>query len=373
MRTTVLAGVIAVVVAAAAGGGYWLYAERTGAADTAGGAAAAGPPARAKVVPVEAQPVVRGPVASEVSAVGTMRSNESVIIRPEIDARVTDIHFDEGSAVKAGDLLFSFDASIPRAELDDAKANLALSERNFRRAEELFRRGAGTARAVDEGRASLDSDRAKVALAEARLDKTKLTAPFSGIIGLRRVSVGDYVTSGEDLVNLESIDPIKVDFRISERHLSGLHPGQMLDIEVDAYPGRSFRGEVFAVDPQIDPAGRSVALRARVANPDRLLRPGLFSRIRLVLEVRDDAITVPEQAIIPLGDDRYVFTVVDGKAARTRIELGQRGPGWVEVTDGLKAGDVVVTAGQLKIREGSAVEVIAPTPVAPGAAPGAGA
>ncbi|MBL8660419.1 MAG: efflux RND transporter periplasmic adaptor subunit, partial [Rhodospirillales bacterium] len=215
--------------------------------------------------------------------------------------------------------------------------------------------------------ASLDSDRAKVDLAEARLDKTRITAPFSGMIGLRRVSVGDYVSSGEDLVNLESIDPIKVDFRIAERHLSDLRAGQELELEVDAYPGRRFRGRVFAVDPQVDPGGRSIALRAEVPNPDGLLRPGLFSRIRLVLNVRDDAITVPEQAIIPVGEERYVFTVVDGKAVKTKITLGQRGPGWVEVTRGLSAGDVVVTAGQLKIREGSAVEVMAPTPVAPGA------
>ncbi len=367
MRRKIFAGVVAGIAVAAAGGGYWVYSERAGAAGPADTAAAAGSPPKARAVPVEAQPVALGPVASEVSAVGTMRSNESVVIRPEIDARVTNIHFDEGTAVKAGDLLFTFDDLIPRAELADARANLALSERNFRRAEELFRRGAGTARAVDEGRASLDSDRAKVALAEARLDKTRLTAPFSGIIGLRKVSIGDYVSSGEDLVNLESIDPIKVDFRIPERHLSGLHAGQELELEVDAFPDRRFRGRVFAVDPQIDPGGRSIALRAEVPNPNRLLRPGLFSRIRLILDVRDDAITVPEQAIIPLGEERYVFTVVDGKAVKTKIVLGQRGPGWVEVTQGLSAGDVVVTAGQLKIREGSAVEVMAPTPTAPGA------
>ncbi|MBL8658161.1 MAG: efflux RND transporter periplasmic adaptor subunit, partial [Rhodospirillales bacterium] len=199
MRRKILVGVVAVAVAVAAGAGYWVYFERAGAADAAGAAAAAAPAAPPKSVPVEAQRAAPGPVATEVSAVGTMRSNESVVIRPEIDARVTEIHFDEGTAVKAGDLLFKFDDSVARAELADAKANLALSERNFRRAEELFRRGAGTARAVDEGRASLDSDRAKVDLAEARLDKTRITAPFSGMIGLRRVSVGDYVSSGEDL------------------------------------------------------------------------------------------------------------------------------------------------------------------------------
>ncbi|MGZ8988260.1 MAG: efflux RND transporter periplasmic adaptor subunit, partial [Allosphingosinicella sp.] len=297
MRSKVLAGVVAIVLAAA-GAAAWLYAERGGSADGAGAAAAdaqAEPPA----VAVEARAVELGPVSTEVSAVGTLRSNEAVVIRPEIDGRVTEIHFDEGTAVEAGQLLFSFDASIPRAELADAESNLLLSERNYQRAMELYRRGAGTGRSVDETRASLQSDRAKVDLAKARLDKTKIAAPFAGIVGLRRVSIGDYVSSGDDLVTLASIDPIKVDFRIPERFLSELHPGQELGVEVDAFPGRTFRGRVFAVDPQIDANGRSIALRAEVPNPERVLRPGLFSRIRLVLDVRENAITIPEEAIVP--------------------------------------------------------------------------
>lgn len=364
MRSKLLAGVVAGLLAAV-GGGAWLYAERGGGG--AGGGAAAEEQAQPEAVTVEARAVSLGRVSSEVSAVGTLRSNEAVVIRPEIDGRVTEIHFDEGTAVEQGQLLFSFDDQVPRAELADAEANLALSERNYQRAMELYRRGAGTGRSVDETRASLQSDRAKVDLAKARLDKTKIQAPFAGIVGLRRVSVGDYVSSGDDLVALASIDPIKVDFRIPERFLSNLHPGQELGVEVDAFPGRTFRGRVFAVDPQIDANGRSIALRAEVPNAEGVLRPGLFSRIRLVLDVRDNAITIPEEAIVPQGEARFVFTVVDGHALKRRITLGQRGPGWVEVTSGLSAGDVVVTAGQLRIREGSTVEVVAPTMAAPGA------
>ena len=364
MRSKLLAAVVAGVLSVAAVAGYWAYGGRD---SSTSGAAAADEKAEPQAVAVEARAVSLGKVSSEVSAVGTLRSNESVVIRPEIDGRVTEIHFDEGKAVEQGQLLFSFDDLIPRAELADAEANLALSERNYERAMELYRRGAGTGRSVDETRASLQSDRAKVDLAKARLDKTQITAPFAGIVGLRRVSVGDYVSSGDDLVALASIDPIKVDFRIPERFLSAMHPGQELGVEVDAFPGRTFRGRVFAVDPQIDANGRSIALRAEVPNPERVLRPGLFSRIRLVLDVRENAITIPEEAIVPQGDDRFVFTVIGGQAVKTRITIGQRGPGWVEVTSGLAPGDVVVTAGQLRIREGAPVEVVAPTMAAPGA------
>ncbi len=362
MRNKLLAGVVA--AALAAGGAAWLYGERGG---TPGGFAEAEEQAQPVAVAVVARPLSLGTVASDVSAVGTLRSNEAVVIRPEIDGRVTEIHFDEGAPVNQGQLLFSFDDQVPRAELADAEANLALSERNYQRAMELYRRGAGTGRSVDETRASLQSDRAKVDLAKARLDKTKITAPFAGIVGLRRVSIGDYVSSGDDLVALASIDPIKVDFRIPERFLSNLHPGQELGVEVDAFPGRTFRGQVFAVDPQIDANGRSIALRAEVPNGERLLRPGLFSRIRLVLDVRENAITIPEEAIVPQGEQRFVYTVVGDHAVKTRVTLGHRGPGWVEVTSGLKGGDVVVTAGQLRIRDGATVEVVAPTMATPGA------
>jgi membrane fusion protein (multidrug efflux system) len=363
MRSKLLAGVVAAALAAG-GAGAWFYGERSG---EAGGSAAADDQAQPEAVAVEARPVSLGTVSNEVSAVGTLRSNEAVVIRPEIDGRVTEIHFDEGAPVDQGQLLFSFDDQVPRAELADAEANLALSERNYQRAMELYRRGAGTGRSVDETRASLQSDRAKVDLAKARLDKTRIVAPFAGIVGLRRVSIGDYVSSGDDLVTLASIDPIKVDFRIPERFLSNLHPGQELGVEVDAFPGRTFRGQVFAVDPQIDANGRSIALRAEVPNAERLLRPGLFSRIRLVLDVRDNAITIPEEAIVPQGEQRFVYTVVGEHAVKTRVTLGHRGPGWVEVTSGLKGGDVVVTAGQLRIRDGATVEVVAPTMAAPGA------
>jgi len=194
-------------------------------------------------------------------------------------------------------------------------------------------------------------------LSRARLDKTDVRAPFSGILGLRRVSPGDYVTPGQDLVNIEDIDPLKVDFRVPERYLANLSAGQRIRVRVDAFPDRSFEGRVYAVDPQIDPAGRSIAIRARIDNPERVLRPGLFARVRLIVDERPNALVIPEQAIVPRGERRYVFRVKDGKAVLTEVRVGQRRQGSVEVVEGLSEGDTVVTAGQLKIRDGVSVSL----------------
>jgi membrane fusion protein (multidrug efflux system) len=160
------------------------------------------------------------------------------------------------------------------------------------------------------------------------------------------------------MVNLEDIDLIKVDFRIPERFLSSLSTGQNIRVRVDAFPDRSFKGEVYAIDPQIDPAGRSIAIRARIDNPDKVLRPGLFARVRLIVDQRPNALVVPEQALVPRGEQRYVFRVVDGKAALTEVKLGQRRAGDVEIVEGLSEGETVIIGGQLKIRDGSPVNVL---------------
>lgn len=351
LKKTLLTIVAALLIAAAVGAGHWYLNMRP---DTAAAPAAGGPPS----VPVEAAGVRTTVVSDEVSAVGTLRSNESVMIRPEIAGRIASINFNEGEPVEAGQVLVSLDDSTHQAEQADARAALKLAESNFRRLDELFGKGSITARERDEALARLESARATLELSQARLDKTDVNAPFAGMLGLRRVSPGDYVTPGQDLVNLEDIDPIKVDFRIPERYLSSLSTGQLIRVRVDAFPGRVFDGEVYAIDPQIDPGGRSIAVRAYIANPDLVLRPGLFARVRLVVAERPDAMVVPEQAIVPRGEQRYVFRVVDGKAALTAVTIGQRQGGDVEIVSGLSEEDTVITAGQLKLRDGAPVAVL---------------
>lgn len=348
--------VVLLPVAAGVAGGWQWYAATAARTETPA-ARPATPPATA----VEAGPVKVDTVVRIISAVGTLDSNEAVIVRPEIAGRIAEILFREGQAVKAGAPLFRLEDSILKAELAQVRANLRLAERNFERTKELFERSAGTARAFDEASAKLDADRAALTLAEARLAKSLISAPFGGVVGLRRVSVGDYVTPGQALVNLEAIDPVKVEFRIAETNLGLLAVGQNVRLRVDAFPAGEFTGEVYAIDPRLDADGRSVAIRARVPNPDGLLRPGLFAQVNLLVERRDNAIIVPEQAIWPRGDDHFVFRVVDGRAVLTKVDIGIRRQGEVEILSGLSRDAVVVTAGQVKIRDGSAVRPVAPS------------
>jgi membrane fusion protein (multidrug efflux system) len=344
--------VIALCMLAGAGGAWWYFY-----AAPAGGAAQQA--ARPNVeVPVEAVPVSVGPIQRRLTAVGSLRSNESVIVRPEIAGRIAEFKFQEGQRVKQGQPLVVLDDSVWRAELEQAQAALELANSNYERAVDLLKRKAGTTKARDETLAELRADQAALELAKARLDKTVLKAPFDGVIGLRKVSVGEFVDAGADIVNLEQIDPLKVDFRVAEVYVASVKPGQELDLGVDAFPGEKFTGKVYAIDPLIDENGRSILLRASLPNPDGRLRPGLFARISLVLNERDNAIQVPEQALVPQGQEQFVFKVVDGKAAFTKVKVGIRRNGMAEITDGLAPGDVVVTAGQLKIRDGVPVKVV---------------
>jgi membrane fusion protein (multidrug efflux system) len=233
---------------------------------------------------------------------------------------------------------------------------------NHQRATTLANQGIGTLRERDEAIARLQVEQANVTLAEARLSKTQITSALSGIAGLRAVSVGAYVTPGARIVEIADIDPIKVDFRVPELMLSSLRAGQRVQIAVDALPGRTFEGEIYVVDPIVDQGGRAVRLRARVPNPDGVLSPGLFARVRIVIERRENAMLVPESAVFAQGARVFVYRIVDGRAVRSEVALGRRLPGQVEVTSGLDAADTVITAGHPQLRDGVAVEVIASRP-----------
>jgi len=336
------------------GGTYHFLAEKDApAAQLSRG----GTPAAEAAVAVEASRVAIDAVIEDIRAVGSLQPNEAVIVSSEIAGRIERLRFTEGEEVKAGDVLVELDATILRAELAKIQSDLTLAEANRERAMTLAQRGAGTLRARDEAIAAHQAAVANVALAQARLDKASITAPFSGIVGLRAVSAGAYVTPGDRLVGLADIDPIKVDFRVPELVLSSVRTGQAIRVTVDAVPGRTFEGRIYAIDPTVDVNGRAVRLRARVPNPDRVLFPGLFARVQIVVERRENAVLVPESAVFSRGQERLVYRVVDGHAVLTRVELGQRRPGQVEVIAGLGHEAVVVTAGQQQVRDGARVEI----------------
>jgi membrane fusion protein, multidrug efflux system len=341
------------IIAAGAGAGYWAWF----AAPAANGSTT---PKQEAAVAVEATPVRIDTVLRQIRAVGTLRSNEGVVIASEVSGRILEIAGVEGQAIVRGGVILRLDPAIYEAELAQAQAALALSERNHKRATDLKASGAGTGRALDEAIANLRNDEAAVTLAQARLAKTQITAPFSGVLGLRRMSVGAYVNPGDMIINLEQIDPLKVDFRIPENALASAKVGQPLFVTVDALPGETFEGSVYAVDPQIDEAARNIVLRATLPNPEGHLRPGLFARVSLIIERHENAILVPERSLVPMAEDQFVFRVVDGKAAITKVVLGERVGNEVEILEGLKPADMIVTDGVLKIRDGSPVSVLQP-------------
>lgn len=318
-------------------------------------AGSGGPP---PAVPVEAVTATSGTVTLDVTAVGNLRAAESVRIRPEISGRIAAIRFSEGQAVQRGAELATLDATEYRAQLAESTAAAKLDALSFERAKELFKKKLISQQQYDEAAAKLAASQAKQSLDQARLAKTSLRAPFDGVLGLRQVSPGAYVQPGQDIVNLESIDPIKLDFRIPEAHAAQVRAGQKVEITVDAFPGRAFEATVYAVDPRIDEDTRTVLLRAHSTNPSGELRPGMFARVRLELERHENAVLVPEQALVPMGKDIFVYRIVDGKAAMTKVDIGQRRNAMVEIVKGVSTGDRVVTAGQMKIRDGTPVAVV---------------
>lgn len=321
-------------------------------------ARAQAPAGKLQGLPVKAVPVKVSTVTTEVSAVGTLLANESVMIRPEIAGRVVGIHFSEGQPVAAGARLVTIDPGEYQAQVAGSSADTKLNNQRYQRAEELFKKGFISSQALDEARGNVDKSRAREAEDRVRLAKTELRAPFPGIMGLRQVSPGAYVQPGKDIARLEDLSSIKLDFRVPEVYLDKIRKDQEVNVKVDAYPNEQFKGRIYALEPVVDEQTRTVLLRARIPNQGFKLRPGMFARVSVTLGARANALVIPEQAIVPKGQDSFVFRVVDGKAKLTKVRIGQRSPGEVEILEGVAAGDTVVTDGQMKLQDSMPVMVL---------------
>ncbi len=300
-----------------------------------------------------------------VMAVGSLRSDESVIIRAEQSGRITALNFKEGQPVRMGQLLVQLDDSLARAELEQSVANQKLAKAKFDRAVELQQKNFISGQARDEAENAMRVADATVSLAQAKLTKLFIKAPFSGTVGLRSAGVGDYVKDGQDIVNLEKTDPIKVDFKVPEVFQSKIRVGQALSVSLDALPGKPFDGTVYAVNPQLDTAGRAVVLRAQMVNRGGELKPGMFARVRLTLAETADAVVVPEQSVAMQGEDQVMYKVVDGRALRTKVVVGQRREGKAEIVEGVGPNDVIVLAGWQKLRDGVPVRAASAGPAGP--------
>ena len=320
---------------------------------------------QAGVVAVEAAVARAAKTTTDIRGIGNLQSDESVQITSEIAGRVAEFSFKEGEGVAAGAALLKLDDALAQAELADAQARFDLAQANNDRAQQLSRTGNVTEKAIDEATAAFQIARAALELQKVRLSKHTIQAPFAGRAGIRKVSPGAFVQVGTPIVNLEKIDVLKIDFKLPELFLPSVGVGQTVDVEVDARPGETFAGEIYAIDPLVDVNGRALQLRARLANPDLALRPGLFARVVVKGKQVRDVVLVPESAIVPRGGETFVFRIDNGKAIESKVKLGERRGAEVEILEGVTANTQVVTAGQLKLRNGSPVEVVEAGPAAP--------
>jgi len=299
-------------------------------------------------------------LTDEISAVGSLRSSQGVMLRPEVSGRVASLGFTDGQRVRRGQLLVQMDDTLQRAQLQQADAQASIARTNLERSRELLAQSFVSQSAVDQNGAALQVAEAQVALARAQLARLKVFAPFDGTAGLKLVNVGDYIKDGADIVNIEDLSSLTVQFSLPERTIDRLRTGQVVDLTLDALPDRKFKGRVLAVDSLVDTNGRALRVLARVENPGTLLKPGMFARPRVVFSVREGAIVVPEEALVPQGGRQLIFKLVngpDGKPVSQRLEakIGTRLPGKVEILEGLVAGDTVVTAGHSRLLRGDAV------------------
>jgi membrane fusion protein (multidrug efflux system) len=324
-----------------------------GAAGKPGGGGAGGGP----VIRVVATPSRIEHLSLEVEALGTARASESIDVTAKVSNLVTAIRFTEGQQVRKGDVLVELDGAQARADLAVADAALKESASQLQRSRELYETKVLSDQQIEQIESTYAANAARVAAARSRLADTVIRAPFNGRVGLRRVSVGGLVAPGTVITTLDDTSTIKLDFTVPERVVAAMKPGLTLEAKSVAYPGQVFEGKVASVDSRVDPSTRSVTVRAILPNDKGLLKPGMFMNVRLSRGTAD-VLVVPEESLLPEQGDVFVYVVQDGKAGKRKIQTGQRSVGSVQVTDGLQAGELVVTEGTQKLREGASVEVV---------------
>ena len=444
MANKIVYSVVAVLgIGTASTAAWWFQNKQPAPTPAAAGASNAGASGGARAVGVEVARVEKLTLRDDAQAVGTLRSRQNVMLRPEVAGRIMSLGFSDGAQVQAGQSLVQLDDTLQRAEVQQSLAQVSIAKANHKRNQELVAQNFVAQRVLDESAASLQVAEAQLALSCARLDRMRILAPFPGVVGIRSVNIGDYVKDGTDLINLEDISMLYVDFRLPERYQGKIVPRQMVEMQLDALPGRMFKAQVEAIDPLIDANGRSIGVRAVLSNqsgePDRAagksagagprstapvsageikpgatfagcpeprvitspsrgqgsgpLRPGMFARVTAVFDVRPDALSVPEEAIVPQGGRQFVIRAVSPSqvpatgalpadvqqvSQRVEVKLGIRRPGRVEILEGLSESDTVVIAGQQRLqKDGTPLRMVemsrgsnaAGAPAAPTAAP----
>ena len=296
-----------------------------------------------------------------VEALGTAVANESVNLTAQQAEIVKSVLFEDGDIVEEGQLLVELNDLQERARVNELAINLAEAKRQLARIKGLAKQNVASEQLLDEQKANVDALQAQKDVADVQLAELKVNAPFAGRLGIRQVSIGSLVRPGDVISTLDDLSVVKVDFSISELHLASVAKGQPIAASSIAYPGEVFTGQITSIDSRIDPVTRAIQVRAIIPNPEYRLRPGMLLQINVEKRVVD-ALVIPEQALIPEGESQFVYIIDDeSKARKTKVVVGQRKPGYVQVLGGLDAGQVVVTEGTLKVRDGGMVDVLSST------------
>jgi len=308
--------------------------------------------------PVEAIRAKTGPILRRVNTVGNLSAIQSVTLRPQVSGKIEKIYFQEGARVKAGDPLFKIEDGLYKAKVAEAEAQLMLNRENYNRIVKLLEKNFGTPQDRDTKYAEMMMAQARLDEAKIQLENTLIKAPFEGVMGLSNVSVGALVSESVELANLVDLDPINVDFSIPESYLPFVHEGDIVDVTIEDYDILPIEATIKAIAPEINEDTRTVTLRAEMPNTDLSYRPGEFARVLVLAGKIENAILIPVTAIKREGDEEYVMLVVDNVAVRSTISTGMRDGNEVEVVHGIKANDVVVSAGQFKLGDGDEVNIV---------------
>ncbi|CAA7623901.1 efflux RND transporter periplasmic adaptor subunit [Magnetospirillum sp. UT-4] len=317
---------------------------------------------------VTAEPATVEHWQETVPAVGTLRAVNGVDISASVAGLVREIAFESGQPVRKGHVLLRLDAEVERSNLRSAQADADLARISAERQRTLVRTDTVSRAALDKAEAELKVREAAVAGYKAVIDKKTVQAPFDGIVGVRKVDLGQYLQPGQAIVSLQDLSVLLADFTVSQRDLGALKPDEPIRLTTDSWPGRVFEGTISAVEPRVDAATGMIAAQARFPNPDGALRPGMFARVEVVRAAVAEVVTVPVSAVSYNLHGDAVFLVRDGEgdartAERAVVALGERREGRVAILSGVKAGDLVVTAGQLKLENGSRIEMAETDPL----------
>ncbi|MGE0152731.1 MAG: efflux RND transporter periplasmic adaptor subunit [Reyranellaceae bacterium] len=323
-----------------------------------------GPPA----VPVAATTIQERSWVSTVPAIGLLESVRGVDVSAATAGLVSEISFESGATVKAGDALVELDTSVERAELRSSEADLPRLQAEYDRQRDLAARGFAAQAKLQEARANYEAQLARIAALRALIERRVINAPFDGVLGIRLVDKGQYLQPGTRIANLQDLSAMRVRFIVAQRDLAKIEVGQELRVTVDAYPEQTFAGTITAIEPQVNVQSGVVEVQAEIPNADSRLRPGMFAKLEIVLPGQSSVLAVPSHAISYNLYGESLYVVRDGKAGadgkptltveRVTVKTGEQQDGMVVILEGLKPGDRVVTLGQLRLQNGSAVTLI---------------